>query len=181
MDKKMHHRLTCLIEDGGDLNEIRRILEDHREEINQCYGTNSWLRIAAAEGQVEVVKLLLDMGADPNKVCFLEAVRTGLTALCSAVTAKQVGVLKFLLENGAVPNDETRVMLKASHSDSEETALEMVKLLHEHGSNIHRIYINEYNGKKMNALSHAQGYPKLEAYLKGLGCKLPEESEGEPQ
>ena len=175
MDEKTQDELLHLIEEGKDLEAIKRIVESHPGTLNEDYGCGTWLKNAAADPYLDVVKLLVELGSDVNHVCYFEGVTGGTTALTAAIIYGQVENAKFLVEAGAVPNDEHRIMLTAINSAPREKRLEFVKLLHEHGSDVHRTYIHRATNKKMNALGEAQGNPEIVAYLEGLGCKLPDQ------
>ena len=178
MDEKTQDELLHLIEEGKDLEAIKRIVESHPGTLNEDYGCGTWLENAAADPNLDVVKLLVELGSDVNHVCFLEGVTGGTTALSNAIIWGMVDNAKYLLANSAVPNDEYRVMLTAINSAPREKRLEFVKLLHEHGSDVHRTYIHRATNKKMNALGEAQGNPEIVSYLENLGCKLPDQKAG---
>ena len=178
MDKKTQHELICLIEEGKDLEAIKRIVESHPGTLNEDYGCGTWLKNAAANPHLDVVKLLIELGSDVNYECFFKGVTGGTTALTNAIIWGQVENAKYLLEHGAIPNDDHRIMLNAINSAPKDKRLEFVKLLYEHGSDVHRIYIHRATNKKMNALGEAQGNPEIVSYLEGLGCKLPDQEAG---
>ncbi len=180
MDKDQRHKLTCLIEEGEDLDEIRRIVENNPGTLTQDYGCGTWLQIAAADEHPAVVDLLLQLGSDVNQVCQYKGVSGGTTALTNAVIWGEIENCKLLLKNGAVPNDDVRVLIKAINSAPSDKVLDLVKLLHQYGSDIHRVYQNHQTGKLMNALSEAQGKPELVDYLTQNGCRLPDKSDGDP-
>ena len=62
------------------------------------------LLIAATNGHVGLVKLLLEYGADPNMRNF-----DGVTALHNAIFEEQVDIVKLLLQHDADPNIRDRV------------------------------------------------------------------------
>ncbi len=86
---------------------------------------------AAVAGKIEVVKLLLDRGADINAVSL-----TNETALARAVGVKQYDAVKLLLDRGAdieksISPDGPPLIYAAGNDD-----LKMVKLLLERGANV---------------------------------------------
>jgi ankyrin repeat protein len=50
----------------GNLHEVKQLLASEKVDLNQLVDA---LAIAANQGHVEIMKLLLDVGADPNRAC----------------------------------------------------------------------------------------------------------------
>ena len=92
----------------GDLDRVRELLDQDPSLVNHLptysYYTGPPLRNAAGGGHFEVVKLLLERGADPNLPEPGMAPYGG--ALHAAVGGKHFEVVKLLLEHGANPNQE---------------------------------------------------------------------------
>ena len=93
----------------GDIDRVREILKGDPHVANRDALYNTWysgfpLRSAAKAGHIEIVRLLLAHGADPNKP------EHGLAPFGGCVyDATQNGhfdVVKLLLESGANPNQE---------------------------------------------------------------------------
>lgn len=93
----------------GDIERVKQLLDDHPKLANQDALYNTWysgfpLRSAAKAGHLEIVQMLLDAGADPNKQ------EHGLAPIGGSVyDSTQNGhmdVLRLLLESGGSPNQE---------------------------------------------------------------------------
>jgi ankyrin repeat protein len=90
----------------GDLERVRTILDAQPELVNAVPSSSGYyngvpIRMAAGAGHLEVVKLLLERGADPNA---REFVAPDGAALYEAIAGKHWEVAKVLLEHGANPN-----------------------------------------------------------------------------
>lgn len=92
----------------GDLDRVRELLDQNPALVNQVPKDSSYsgapLRNAARAGHLEVVKLLLERGANPNEPEPGIAPHGG--ALHAAIGSKHYDVVKLLLERGANPNAE---------------------------------------------------------------------------
>jgi len=101
----------------GSMEEVKRLLVSGNVGPNELVDA---LGIAANRGRVEIMKLLLDAGANPNQACTQFGKETPLTM---AVTRAEA--MKLLLDHGAVPAPE--VWEKAGgygHFDSAELVLD---------------------------------------------------------
>lgn len=101
----------CTAAHIGDLARVKELLDQDPSLANRpsdyvtyyaCSGTA--IRNAAAAGQLEIVKLLLERGADPNLP--EEGIAPRGHALYSAATNGHFEIAKLLLEHGAYPNAE---------------------------------------------------------------------------
>jgi ankyrin repeat protein len=91
----------------GDLERVRELLDQEPALANRIpaydgYYSGLPLRCAAGAGHLEVVKLLLDRGANPNEPEPGIAPHGG--ALHAAIGGKHFEIVKLLLERGANPN-----------------------------------------------------------------------------
>ena len=124
----LHEASAC-----GDLNRIRSILDQHPERINE-YGSDGFtpLGFAAYFGHIELVKIMIERGADVN---FHSKNAQNVAPLHSAVSAKHTEIIDLLIKNGAdinakQENNVTPLMQAAHHGD-----IEMVRKFLELGAN----------------------------------------------
>lgn len=117
----------------GDRARVREILRDDPAAANRDAKYNTWysgfpLRSAAKAGHLEIVRLLLEHGADPNKP------EHGLAPFGGSVyDATQNGhyeVVRLLLENGASPNQD----VESSGCPLSQADAALSELLRAHGA-----------------------------------------------
>lgn len=140
----------------GDLNRVRELCDQDPSLANRasdvvtyyaCSGTP--LRNAAAGGHIEIVRLLLARGADPNLP--EEGIAPRGHALHSAVVRGHIEIVKLLLAHGAHPNVEiessadTLSAALASAGYSTKPNSEMVELLCSHGAS-RGVHLLAYSG-----------------------------------
>jgi ankyrin repeat protein len=93
----------------GDLERVRELLDQDpslanrvSEYVTYYIGSGAPLKNAAAGGHIEIVKLLLERGADPNLP--EEGIAPRGHALYSAAANRHYEIAKLLLEHGAYPS-----------------------------------------------------------------------------
>ncbi|MCR4623154.1 MAG: ankyrin repeat domain-containing protein [Alphaproteobacteria bacterium] len=115
--------------------EMAKILIDNRFQFIPKDGISKALTIATRKGYFDVVKLLIEKGADINAEDSF-----GCTALMEACSCGHFDIAKLLIENGADVNvkDEilrvTALMLANNKNRSEEDCIKIMKLLIENGA-----------------------------------------------
>ena len=110
----------------GDVSEVQRLIN---EGADVQLGDNAgWPPIiwAAREGHNEVVKLLLEHGANPNVV---ETGNSNMTPLHWAATSDNVDCVRMLLENGADVNRSTTYGYTALMMAANSASPQLVQLL----------------------------------------------------
>ena len=164
----------------GDLNRVRELCDQDPSLANRpsdcltyyaCSGTP--LRNAAAGGHTEIVKLLLERGADPNLP--EEGIAPRGHALHSAVVRGHIEIVKLLLTHGAYPNVEIE-----SSADTLSAALatagysyvkpntEMVELLCSYGAT-RAVHLLAYSGDVLTAAAVFAANPALANDPEALG------------
>lgn len=155
----------------GDLNRVRELCDEDPSLANRpsdsvtyyaCSGTP--LRNAAAGGHMEIVKLLLERGADPNLP--EEGIAPRGHALHSAVVRGHIEIVKLLLKHGAYPNVEiessadtlSAALAKAGYSVKPNS--EMVELLCSHGA-ARGVHLLAYDGDVLTAAAVFAANPAL--------------------
>jgi ankyrin repeat protein len=123
----------------GDLARVRELLEEDPSLVNRLSDYNSGylgggapIKNAAARGHIEVVRLLLERGADPNLP--EEGVAPDGHALYSAAANGHFEVAKLLLEHGAHPNAEVESSADALSRAVSNGDQKMIELLCAHGA-----------------------------------------------
>jgi ankyrin repeat protein len=149
----------------GDLERVRELIDDDPSLANRpsdyvtyyaCSGTP--LRNAAAGGHMEIVKLLLERGADANLP--EEGIAPRGHALYSAVYNGHYDVAKLLLERGAFPNvpvesSADTLSIAMMHSDQR-----MIGLLCSYGA-ARPLHLLAYYGDVQTAAAVFAANPEL--------------------
>ncbi|MEK4628219.1 suppressor of fused domain protein [Solibacillus sp. FSL R7-0682] len=133
-------------------NNVERVVEligSDMELMNMVTTFGTWLHVAATHGKLEIVKRLIDLGADINK-------RGGVFgggAINVAASEGHIDIVRCLLSNGAeidVSEPERNPLFAAIRGGH----IDIVKLLIENGIDIHVTYTGE-SMKNMDALAFA--------------------------
>jgi cytochrome c len=158
--------------DSGNVAEARRLLGQHPDLLHTDFGGYTPLHAASADGHLDLVKLFIELGSDVNAE---EDFGNRGTPLEYALKNDNPELVRLLLEHGANPN-HGRTVFRAMTGDK-KNSLEIVKLLEQHGADLHQVFVNELTEKKepMNALSLAIacGKEDVAQYLKSRGAVLP--------
>ena len=124
---------------NGDLGRVRELIDTEPSLVNRNNGYNSYypgcgspLKNAAAGGHIDVVRLLLERGADPNLP--QEHIAPNGHALYSAVYNGHHEIAKLLLEHGANPDAPVESSADAVWIAIGSGDRRMIALLASHGA-----------------------------------------------
>lgn len=149
----------------GDEQQVRALLAQDPTLANRVsdytgyyLGSGAPLKNAAASGHLEIVKLLLKLGADPN-LCE-EGIAPQGHALYSAVANKHYEIATLLLEQGAYPNPEVESSADALSRAISNSDDEMINLLCSYGA-ARAVHLLAYYGDVRTAAAMFQANPAL--------------------
>jgi ankyrin repeat protein len=159
------HVDICTAASIGDLERVKTLLDQDPTLANRVsdyvgyyIGAGSPLRNAAARGHLDVVRLLLERGADPNLPEIGIAPRGH--ALYAAVANKHVEIVKLLLAHGAYPNPEVESSADALSRAISNADQPMIDLLCSHGAT-RAVHLLAYYGDVRTAAAVFAANPAL--------------------
>jgi ankyrin repeat protein len=153
---------ACHRGDRATVLEILRRDPNAANRLSQCVtyylGSGSPLRNAAATGNVEILQILLDHGADPNLP--EEGIAPDGHALYTAVSHRHLDAAKLLLEHGAIANPEVESSADALSRAIDHKDQPMIDLLCRYGA-ARRAHLLGYYGDLPTAAAVFAANPEL--------------------
>ena len=116
----------------GRVERVRQLLKKNPDLV-KAYTPDGWTALHLNFGHLEIVKLLLDSGADINS---LSMNGFSATPLQGAAAAKRIDLARLLIDRGANVNCRGEEGVSPLHEVAGNGELEFAKLLLEHGANI---------------------------------------------
>jgi ankyrin repeat protein len=116
----------------GRVERVRELLKQQRELV-RAYSPDGWTALHLNFGNLDLVKLLLDNGADINAV---SKNKLAATPLQGSVVMKNLDLGKLLLERGANVSPRGEEGTTPLHESAGSGQLEFVKLLIERGADV---------------------------------------------
>lgn len=155
----------CTAAHIGDLHRVRELLDENPNLANRAsdyvtyyVGSGTPLKNAAAKGHLEIVKLLLERGADPNLP--EEGIAPHGHALYAAAANGRFEIAKLLLEHGAYPNPEVESSADALTMAMMNKDEKMIELLCSFGA-ARAVHIMAYYGDVQTAAAVFAANPAM--------------------
>lgn len=158
---------------NGDPDFVRAQVAARPELCRGVYLGKTLLHHAARSPNSQVIRVLIAGGSDVDG----DVEENGTdTPLCVAAASKYPDNVRVLLEAGADPNIGEPIV-EVIAGDHQPDPVAVIRLLEQHGADIHAVY--PYGSKKspMNALLLAEsfGMDDVVAYLRSRGARPPAE------
>ena len=161
MDKiQMAKEIRAAIKQG-DVEKVTELIGNDMIRLNMSTPFGTWLHVASSSGNIDVVKRLVTLGMDVNKCDGT----FNSEPINEAASGGYANIVEYLLSCGArlnVSEPEKNPLFGAIYGGH----LNVVKLLHERGIDIHVKYTGA-SMKNMDALAFAQerGQKEIELFL----------------
>jgi uncharacterized protein len=147
----------------GRVERVRELLKQ-QPELAHDYSSDGWTALHLNFGNLEVVKLLLESGADINAVSKNKFVATPLQG---AAAAKRLDVARLLLTHGAKVNTRGEGGDSPLHEVAANGQIEFARLLLEHGADVNA---KDDDGKTPLTIALAYKQPEMAKFLREHGA-----------
>ncbi len=150
----------------GDVETVKRELEKNPAMIN-AFSSDGFtaLGLASFFSNIEVVKFLLQKGADPN---IASANSFHVAPIHSACAISNYELVDLLIKNGANINAKQAHGVTPLHSAAHNGQTKIAKLLIENGAEIN---VKTDNGQTPLAMAEEKDFEETAALLKAYGGK----------
>jgi len=169
----------CTAASIGDLDRVRELLDQDpslanrvSEYVTYYIGSGAPLKNGAARGHIDIVKLLLERGADPNLP--EEGIAPHGHALYSAVYNGHHEIARLLLEHAAYPNPEVESSADALSIAIMRSDQEMIELLCSYGAS-RGVHLLAHYGDIKTAAAVFAASPALADDAEALGSAADKE------
>ncbi|KAK7093850.1 E3 ubiquitin-protein ligase MIB2-like [Littorina saxatilis] len=115
----------------GDLNKVKAFVSKNKAKVNTRVKGNAVLHVASYHGHRDIVKYLLDNGAEVNAKD-----EDGLTPLLFAIDGEQTSVIEELCKRGADKSAADKSGLTALHRAVDQELVECVRILVNNGADV---------------------------------------------
>jgi ankyrin repeat protein len=149
IDPQVHKEIRTAIKDG-DVEKVASLIGSDRDRLNMMTPFGTWLHVAASFGKLDIVRRLLELGADVNAY----GGTLGGGPLNVAASEGHLDVVRYLLGQGAaldVSEPERNPLFSAIYGGHTDVA----RLLIEAGIDTGVRYTGE-SKKDMDALGFAR-------------------------
>ncbi|MEZ5039610.1 MAG: ankyrin repeat domain-containing protein [Saprospiraceae bacterium] len=145
----------------GRLEQVKENLAGKTAEINSHASDGfTALSLAAFFSQLEVVKYLLEQGADPN---IAAKNPSNIAPIHAAVAANHLGICELLVQHGANVNLSQTQGVRPLHAAAHRGNLAMVQLLVEAGAEVNA---QMENGDTALDFAEKDGHEEVKQYLR---------------
>lgn len=145
---------------NGELTVVVQLLGDDRSRLQMDTPFGSWLHMAAAHGQLEIVRWLVSQGSDVNAIGGMAARRP----LDEAAAEGHLDVVKFLIDSGAILDTSDSVrnpLFSTIVGGTSDSHTAVAKLLIDSGIDTKVKYTGE-NMTDMDAIAFAKEWGRTD-------------------
>jgi uncharacterized protein len=147
---------------SGRVERVRELVKQQPELIH-AYSPDGWTALHLNFGDLNVVKLLLDNGADINAV---SKNKIKATPLQGSVVMKNLELAKLLIDRGANVSPHGEEGTTPLHESAGSGQLDFVKLLLEHGADVNA---RDDAGKTPLTIAQESKQPEIAKMLRDHG------------